>query len=162
LPAGFLPRSPIWPANCGNTSAPTPNPPDPFAGLILTPGAASVLTKSPGQLTSSSDDDPNSSPMQQSMPAPLGVNATRWDFPLRPSLRIRLGMSLDGGHEREASPCFLPTLPPRRKSRMRINDRLVLSLSRLLHHDWSPIWLGGLAHANFLTPEQRGTDSQCF
>ncbi len=30
---------------------------------------------------------------------------------------------------------------------MRINDRLVLSLSRLLHHDWSPSWLDGLAHA---------------
>jgi len=53
IAGAFLPRSPIWPANCENTSAPTPNPPDPFAGLILTPGAASVLTKSPGQLTRS-------------------------------------------------------------------------------------------------------------
>jgi len=45
---------------------------------------------------------------------------------------------------------------------MRINDRLVLSLSRLLHHDWSPSWLDGLAHAIFLTSEQRGNDSQSF
>ena len=80
----------------------------------------------------------------------------------RPSLRMGLGMSPVGRHERQASPCFSPTLPPRRESRMRINDRVILSRSRLLLHDWSLSWLGGLAHAIFLTPEPRGNDSSCF
>jgi len=42
---------PLEPANCGNTFAPTRNRLSHFAGPMPTLGDASVLTKSPGQLT---------------------------------------------------------------------------------------------------------------